>query len=165
MPPAADERLENIWISYVAVDSVLDDIANLTAVRRHERLMGPQQPWEVLKLGAGTPPVHTPGGWVLPYHGVATFNGHPRYCMGIATLDLERPTHVLDRTAAPVLEPEMDYEREGLVANVVFPSASDLRPDGDLDIYYGAADHVIAAARITLPDALKAAQPAARSGA
>jgi predicted GH43/DUF377 family glycosyl hydrolase len=35
-----------------------------------------------------------------------------------------------------------------------FPSATDLRADGALDVYYGAADHVIAAARVTLPGTL-----------
>jgi predicted GH43/DUF377 family glycosyl hydrolase len=33
----------------------------------------------------------------------------------------------------------------------VFPSATDLRADGALDVYYGAADQVIAAARVALP--------------
>lgn len=127
----------------------------MTAVGHHERLLQPQQPWEELKLGSGAPPVHTPGGWLLPYHGVSDVDGHPRYCMGIAILDLDRPTHVLDRTATPVLVPETDDEREGLVSNVVFPTAADPRPDGTMDISYGAGDHVIAAARITLPDELR----------
>jgi predicted GH43/DUF377 family glycosyl hydrolase len=155
LPPSSDEKLENIWISYVAVESVVDDIAKLVTVRRHERLMGPQQPWEAAKIGGGAPPVQTPGGWLLPYHGVSTSSGHPRYCMGIAVLDLERPTRVLDRTASPVLEPETDYETRGQVSNVVFPSATDVRPDGDLDVYYGAADRVIAVARVALPSGLK----------
>jgi len=127
----------------------------VTAVGHHERLLQPQQPWEDLKLGSGAPPVHTPGGWLLPYHGVSDVDGHPRYCMGIAVLDLERPTRVLDRTASPVLEPETDYETRGQVSNVVFPSATDVRPDGDLDVYYGAADRVIAVARVALPSGLK----------
>jgi predicted GH43/DUF377 family glycosyl hydrolase len=76
--------------------------------------------------------------------------------MGIAVLDLDRPSRVLYRTARPVLEPETDYERNGLVDDVIFPSATDLRADGALDVYYGAADHVIAAARVTLPRELPA---------
>jgi predicted GH43/DUF377 family glycosyl hydrolase len=39
--------------------------------------------------------------------------------------------------------------RKGSVNDVVFPSATDFRADGALDVYYGAADHVIAAARVT----------------
>lgn len=149
--PSSDARQENIWISYVAADRVLDDIANLTSIGRDERLLGPQQPWEALKLGAGAPPIRTPAGWLLSYHGVSMQDGHPRYCMGIAILDLDRPSTVLDRTSAPVLAPETSYECAGLVSNVVFPSAADLRPDGTMDVYYGAGDRVIAAARIALP--------------
>jgi hypothetical protein len=52
---------------------------------------------------------------------------------------------VLYRTPLPILEPKADYEHNGLVGDVVFPSATDLREDGALDVYYGAADHVIAA--------------------
>ena len=109
---------------------------------------------------AGAAPLY---GWVLPYHGVSSPDGHPRYCMGAAILDLDRPSHVLYRTPAPILEPQTDYERNGLVSDVVFPSASDLRADGTLDVYYGAADHVIAVARVTLPSALPLAGEPART--
>jgi predicted GH43/DUF377 family glycosyl hydrolase len=80
--------------------------------------------------------------------------------MGVAILDLDRPSRVLYRTPAPILEPQADYERNGLVSDVVFPSASELRPDGTLDVYYGAADHVIAAARVRLPSELPVPEPA-----
>jgi predicted GH43/DUF377 family glycosyl hydrolase len=76
--------------------------------------------------------------------------------MGVAVLDAERPSRVLFRAAAPILEPETTDERNGLVDDVVFPSASDLRADGTLDVYYGAADHVVAVARVTLPPTLPA---------
>ncbi len=157
-PPAGDETREHIWISYVALEAVLADIVHLTTVRRHEMVMAPEQPWETNKVGTGAPPVRQPYGWVLPYHAVAIPNGHPRYCMGIAILDLERPSRVLYRTPSPVLEPETPYERKGVVSDVVFPTATDLRADGLLDVYYGAADGVIAVARVTLPSRLPPAQ-------
>lgn len=156
-PPSGAETQENIWISYIPVDAVSADIANLTSVRRHERLLAPMQAWETKKVGTGAPPVRLPYGWVLPYHAVSAPEGHPRYCMGVVVLDLERPTRVLYRSPTPVLEPEAKYERDGLVADVVFPSATDLRADGDLDLYYGAADHVIATARVSLAGKLPAA--------
>ena len=119
--------------------------------------MAPEQPWESLKVGTGAPPVRLPYGWLLPYHAVSALDGHRRYCMGAAILDLDRPSHVLYRTRSPILEPKAEYERNDLVADVVFPSASDLRADGLLDVYYGAADHVIAAARVSLPTQLPTA--------
>jgi predicted GH43/DUF377 family glycosyl hydrolase len=153
-PPSGEETQENIWISYIPVDAVLTDTTKLTSVRRHERVMAPEQPWEAKKVGTGAPPVRLPYGWVLPYHGVCAPEGHPRYCMGVAVLDGQRPSRVLYRTASPILEPEAKYERNGLVSDVVFPSATDVRADGSLDVYYGAADRVIAAARVTLPSRL-----------
>jgi predicted GH43/DUF377 family glycosyl hydrolase len=155
-PPTGAEATENIWMSYVPIDAALADVAGLTTVRRHERVMAPEQPWEASKIGAGAPPVRLPYGWVLPYHAVSQPQGHPRYCMGMAILDLERPSRVLYRTRDPILEPQAAYERNGLVNDVVFPSASDLRPDGTLDVFYGAADRVVAAARVTLPNWLPA---------
>jgi predicted GH43/DUF377 family glycosyl hydrolase len=156
-PPSGDETQESIWISYVPVAAVLADLASLTAVRRHEPIMSAMYPWGARKIGTGAPPIRLAYGWGLAYHAVSLVNGRPRYCMGFAVLDGERPSKVLYRSPVPVLEPETSYEKNGLVNDVVFPSATDLRPDGALDVYYGAADHVIAAARVTLPAELPSA--------
>jgi predicted GH43/DUF377 family glycosyl hydrolase len=153
-PPSDEETRERIWISYVPLAAVAADRASLRLVSGHERVMAPEQPWEAIKIGTGAPPVRMPYGWLLPYHAVAIVNGQPRYCMGIAVLDLERPARVLYRTHDPILQPQEVYEVSGLVSNVVFPTASDLRADNHLDIYYGAADRVIAVARVTLPQQL-----------
>jgi predicted GH43/DUF377 family glycosyl hydrolase len=153
-PPGGDETQEYIWISYIPVEAATADIANLTAVRRHERVLGPERPWEAQKVGGGAPPVRLSYGWLLTYHAVSAIDGHPRYCMGVAILDFKRPTNVLYRSPTPVLEPQAAYECNGLVNNVVFPSATDVREDGALDLYYGAADHVVAAARLTFPPTL-----------
>lgn len=153
-PPSGDETHENIWISYIPVKAVVADIATLTSVRRHERVMAPEQSWETKKVGTGAPPVRLPYGWVLTYHAVSAPAGRPQYCMGVAVLDGERPSRVLYRTPSPVLKPQTEYEENGSVDEVVFPTATDLRAGGALDVYYGAADHVIAAARMSLPSKL-----------
>jgi predicted GH43/DUF377 family glycosyl hydrolase len=145
---------ESLWISYVPVDAVLADLAQLTHVGNHEHVMSGASPWEAAKIGTGTPPVRLPGGWLLPYHGVSGENDDRRYSMGVAVLDLERPSRVIYRSPEPILSPETEYECNGLVSNVIFPTAADLRADKTLDVYYGAADHVIAVARIGLPSEL-----------
>jgi predicted GH43/DUF377 family glycosyl hydrolase len=159
MPPKGRDKRESIWISYIPVEDVLADVANLTAVRRHERVLAPKEPWEAIKVGGGAPPVRIPSGWLLTYHGVSSVDGHLRYSMGVAILDARHPSRVLFRSQLPILEPEMDYERSGLTSNVVFPSATDLRPSGEIDVYYGAADRVIAAARMKIPGPLLTAPP------
>jgi predicted GH43/DUF377 family glycosyl hydrolase len=145
---------EGLWISYVPVDAVLADLAQLTQVGHHEHAMSGASPWEAVKIGTGAPPVRLPGGWLLLYHGVSGENEQRRYSMGVAVLDLERPSRVLYQSPQPILQPETDYERGGLVSNVIFPSAADLRADNSLDVYYGAADRVIAVTRVGLPSEL-----------
>ncbi|MGB8267486.1 MAG: hypothetical protein WCE44_14250 [Candidatus Velthaea sp.] len=58
---------------------------------------------------------------------------------------------MLYRSPEPVLEPKAPYEHDGVVNDVIFPSATDPRADGALDVYYGAGDHIIGAARVSLP--------------
>jgi predicted GH43/DUF377 family glycosyl hydrolase len=57
-----------------------------------------------------------------------------------------------------VLSPTLPQERDGTVANVVFPTGIDRRDDigspDRFDVYYGMADSRIGAARLDLPDFL-----------
>ena len=158
-PPCGEETKENIWISYVPLADAQADVSALTTIAKHETVMAPVQHWEDHKVGAGAPPVRLPYGWLLLYHAVSTPNGHPRYAMGAVILDPQRPSRVLYRTPVPILEPSAEYERSGTVADVVFPTAADLCADGSLDVYYGAADRVIAVARLTLPESLPRDEP------
>jgi predicted GH43/DUF377 family glycosyl hydrolase len=64
-------------------------------------------------------------------------------------LDADDVWRVRARTPQPLLEPETAEEREGVVANVVFPTALDDRGDGTADVYYGMADSRIGVARLT----------------
>lgn len=155
MPPCGIETLEHIWISYAPLERVRADLSQLTHVSNHRRLMAPQADWEQLKIGAGAPPVRLAEGWLFTYHAVspvarAGAQQSIRYCMGVALFDLEDPRKTLYRSPQPVLEPELAYEVDGAVANVVFPTAVDLRGSSVVDLYYGAADSVIGAARLCL---------------
>ncbi len=158
LPPAGAEHLENIWISFIPLQHALANIHDLTRVYEHRVLMAPEAAWEALKIGGGAPPLRLPYGWLLLYHGVSGWQESEakrvRYCAGAAVLDLEDPTRILYRSPEPILEPKLPHEKEGIVPSVVFPTATDQREHGRLDVYYGAADSVIGAARLTLPDAL-----------
>jgi predicted GH43/DUF377 family glycosyl hydrolase len=66
-------------------------------------------------------------------------------------MDSERPTKIVYRSPEPVLSPEGKDEREGIVRNVVFPTAVDQREDGRLDVYYGMADSRIGVACTDTP--------------
>jgi predicted GH43/DUF377 family glycosyl hydrolase len=64
---------------------------------------------------------------------------------------LERPERCLLRAEPWLFGPEAPYEREGDVPYVVFPCGYTLGADGDtLNLYYGAADTVLAVARASV---------------
>jgi len=94
--------------------------------------------WEERKVGTGPPPIKTEKGWLVIYHGVSLDN---TYRTGALLLDLENPTRVLARTSEPFFEPTEEFEKRGVVPNVVFPDGAALR-DGTLFMYYGGADRV-----------------------
>jgi len=106
----------------------------------------PGADWEAGKIGAGPPPIRTRAGWLMIYHGVDTRHV---YRVGAALLDLGDPLKVIARTRDPVLEPELEWERVGMIPNVVFPTAAILR-GRELLVYYGAADRVVGLARADL---------------
>jgi len=103
--------------------------------------------WDANKIGLSTPPIETPEGWLLIYHGVRqTAAGHI-YRLGLALFDLHTPERCLRRSNEWIFGPEEPYERHGDVDKVVFPCGYTLAADGDtLNLYYGAADSGIALA-------------------
>jgi beta-1,2-mannobiose phosphorylase / 1,2-beta-oligomannan phosphorylase len=151
---------EAIWISYVPLDEARADPHRLSHVDGHRALLEPMADWEAIKIGGGAPPVLLPYGWMLLYHGVSSGQtaaiGSRRYCAGVAILNRDDPTTVLYRSTLPILEPVESSEIDGVVPNVVFPTATDLRGPDRLDVYYGAADAVIGVARMAIPPALPA---------
>jgi len=103
--------------------------------------------WDAGKIGLACPPVETPHGWLIIYHGVRTTASGSLYRVGLALMDLETPERCLLRGDSWVFGPEAAYERFGDVNNVVFPCGYTIEKDGDtLRLYYGAADTCIALA-------------------
>ncbi len=153
------EHHECIWISYC---HFLPGEALLQKFNSTHLLAFPAAPWEMLKIGAGTPPVLTKHGWLMIYHGVRdaglfTDDGHDLvYSAGVMILDKEQPHKVVYRSTHPVLAPELPEEQVGVIANVVFPTGIDRRDDlgkpDRFDVYYGMADNRIGVARLDLPE-------------
>jgi predicted GH43/DUF377 family glycosyl hydrolase len=132
------------------------------AFASHHRLATPVSPWERLKIGGGTPPILSRHGWLIVYHGVSELAepgnaGHQLcYSAGVMVLSKEHPRMIRYRSAEPVLAPLLPQERDGTVANVVFPTGIDRRDDlgspERFDVYYGMADNRIGMARLDMPD-------------
>jgi beta-1,2-mannobiose phosphorylase / 1,2-beta-oligomannan phosphorylase len=76
------------------------------------------------------------------------------YVAGALVLDADDPHLVRYRSPTPILEPETEGERSGVVPNVVFPTGIDDRGNGRVDVYYGMADQRIGVARLQVPATL-----------
>ena len=159
-----DLHRESIWISYCSTAMADCEPFHLSHFGSHHRLATPVAPWERLKIGGGTPPILTRHGWLTIYHGVSELSASSgsarelRYSAGVLVLSEEVPHVIRYRSPEPVLTPELPQEREGIVANVVFPTAIDRRDDlgspDRFDVYYGMADQRIGVARLDVPERL-----------
>jgi predicted GH43/DUF377 family glycosyl hydrolase len=154
LPVGVTDPRHSIWISFVEADLVDRDVRALTRLDRHRQVAEPQQPWEATKIGGGTPPIRVPEGWLILHHGVTKGEASPggrvpvRYVAGAMILDPQDVSRVVSRSERPLLEPETKEEREGIVDSVVFPTAIDVRENGEADVFYGMADFRIGAARL-----------------
>jgi len=113
------------------------------------RILIPVRPgwWDNHRVGLGPPPVETPEGWLVLYHGVRITASGSLYRVGIALLDLDDPTKIIYRSHRWVFGPEENYDFLGDVPGVTFPTGLIYdRGANKLIMYYGAADKYIAVA-------------------
>jgi beta-1,2-mannobiose phosphorylase / 1,2-beta-oligomannan phosphorylase len=161
-PPGFDDKdtcilSEKINGQYFILHRVADEICgdylksldfSKDSVKKCIRILGPRiNTWDSSKVGISAPPIKTKHGWLLLYHGVS--KSHNTYRVGAVLLDLDDPAIVLARTADPIFEPREEYEKVGLVNNVVFPCGM-AEKNGLLYIYYGGADSVVGVATVEL---------------
>ena len=112
--------------------------------------------WDANRIGLSPPPIETPEGWLVIYHGVKQNAAGAIYRLGLALFDLEVPENCLKRGDEWVFSPKEQCDLCGDVDMVVFPCGTTLAPDGDtLRIYYGAADTSIAMAQGSVKAMLK----------
>lgn len=117
----------------------------------HQHLLGVRKnSWDSDRVGAGAPPIEIEEGWLVIYHGATEDNV---YSLGAMLLSKEHPEIVLKRTKKPILSPNMPYEKNGFVNNVVF-SCGHIKKGDKLYIYYGAADETTALVEMNIKDIL-----------
>ena len=136
-----------IWLSYSP------DLVNWG---RSEMVIAPRpRYWDSFRIGASAPTIRTERGWMEIYHGVRMTASGPIYRIGTVMLDLENPAKVVGRCLAPVLSPREEYERVGDVGNVVFACGAVVESDGEVKVYYGAADTSICVATAELDELIE----------
>ena len=106
------------------------------------------------KIGPAAPPVKTKYGWLTLFHAVDKelegrgqtewdLNWNKRYTAGVMLLDLNDPSKVIGMSKEPLIVPDMPYEADyGFRQNVIFPGGMVVEDNGEVKIYYGAADSV-----------------------
>lgn len=124
----------------------------------HQHLLSSSFGWEGCRVGGGTPPLYTPEGWLVIYHGNRKVPHKPGvgvYSAGVMLLDLEQPYRILRRSSKPILTPQTEFERHGFVPNVVFPTGIVDCGESVL-VYYGAADTATAVVEFSKKDLIPA---------
>jgi predicted GH43/DUF377 family glycosyl hydrolase len=124
----------------------------------HRYLYGGGRAWETGRVGGGTPPIAVEGGWLEIYHGnlsPAARGDVGAYFGAAMLLAKDNPAQVLRTGREPIMTPTLDFEREGFVQNVVFPTGV-VEVDDRLLIYYGASDAYSAVVEMSRADVLGA---------
>lgn len=118
----------------------------------HENiLLTPKFQHEISYIGGGCPPIETDQGWLLIYHSVHdTVQGYV-YSACAALLDLNNPLKEIARLPYVLFRPDYNWELEGYVNNVCFPTGAIVENE-TLYIYYGAADEQVACASLNLKE-------------
>ncbi|MEI7498238.1 MAG: pesticidal protein Cry7Aa [Candidatus Falkowbacteria bacterium] len=129
------------WIHYL-LDELGDNV-----------VLESEYTFEERNVGGGCPPIKTPDGWLMIYHGVHETNQTRIYSAGAALLDLENPGKLIAKLKTPLFTPTNEAESTGMVNNVVFPTGTAQFGD-DLYIYYGAADTRITVAKVSMKELL-----------
>lgn len=114
--------------------------------------------WEDCKIGIAGPPIETEKGYILIYHGVSNAKKdfgekgeYAQYSLGIMLLDKDDPSKVVYRQKEPILVPELDWELNGHVPNVVF-SCGQVIMGEQLYVYYAGADQRMGVAKVAIKE-------------
>ncbi len=115
--------------------------------------------WESGFIGPGAVPIKIKNEWLLIYHATKRLyyllsrkdRADYIYTAGAVLLNSKRE---LKRLSYPLFKPELDWEKEGSVNDVVFPEGAIL--DGkNLKIFYGCSDRRIGMAELNIDELLK----------
>ena len=144
-------KIDNKYYMYFGDSSIKlaysTDLKNWTIFPRP--VMEPRQgSFDSRLIEPGPTPIITDEGILLIYNS-ADFS--TIYRPGAALFDIENPRKIIKRTDKPLAEPELSWEKQGQVPNVIFIEGAVIEEDR-LILYYGAADTYIGAFVVDLTD-------------
>lgn len=117
-------------------------------------VMDPELKHESSHIGGGCPPpIETPEGWLLIYHAAEDTPKGFIYHASAALLNLNYPNKEISRLPKPIISPVLEWEKEGAINNIIFPTGAIVEEE-ILYIYYGAADKRVAVGSVPLKELL-----------
>ena len=154
-----EEKFKGKYVIYHRVGGSIDvclvedlDFKDRSILKNTNLIRPRKGRWDGEKVGLNIPPIKTKKGWLMIYHGVS--KADMIYRLGAVLMDLSDPTAIKSRIDYPVFEPIKEYEKKGIVPNVVFPCGGAVIKD-NFYIYYGGADKVTGVAMVSLKKLLK----------
>lgn len=148
MQLAVFDDLDHLWHAGPEYwDPYMSDLDAHTLIRPTPGALG---------IGAGAPPVETDDGLLLFFH---ERRADGAYTANLALLDKDTG-RLVSQLDQPLLEPELEWERQGDMENVVFVQGA--HREGDI-VYltYGAADRCVGVATAHVSHLVKALLDAA----
>ncbi len=117
-------------------------------------LMPRSEMWDSQRVGPAASPQLIDNGWLLFYYGV---DEEESYRVGAALLDANNPSSVIARTEYPILTPNLEWEKNGRRADIVFTCGFEFFDNQrKVRIFYGATDTFIGLAEVSMTDLLNA---------
>jgi predicted GH43/DUF377 family glycosyl hydrolase len=133
-------RHPSIWLSRSLDLNTWEDVCHETCMV----VMPDGNSWDNDRIGIGSQPIYTEDGWLVFYHGRDN-NGVYRLSAFLA--DLAKPEQVIAKLPYPLLEPELAFEKNGPIPNVVFTCGA-VEAGENYWVYYGGADFAVGGAYI-----------------
>lgn len=111
----------------------------------------PLQRMNSSQIEVGAVPIYTDQGWLCLFANITNYytESFREFRIEAVLLDHQDPQKVICRVHEPLLEPETEYEKTGVVKDIVFPSGA-LLENNIVYMYYGAADTHCARASLPL---------------
>lgn len=110
--------------------------------------------WDSRKIGIAGPPMKVPEGWLLIYHGLSVHDD--KYRLSAMLID-DKVDKILARLPYPLIEPETDYEKQGIRHDTIF-SCGQAVIDDTIFVYYGGGDKNVGVATIDKNELIKELQ-------
>lgn len=133
-------RHPSIWLSKTLDFNTWEDVCDETCM-----VVTPQSDkWDNDRIGIGSQPIATEHGWLVFYHGRSR-DGIYRLSAFLA--DYNHPNIILAKLPYPLIEPQLTFEKNGEIPNVVFTCGA-VEAGNDYYVYYGGADFAVGGATV-----------------